>query len=266
MTLVSFLMPVRGAAETTLTSLGSIKDNSSDTVPYEILIRYDEDDDTYQDIIPKIYKLFEGTMGKVKIIIGPRYGYEGLHHYYNECAAISRGKLLFLWNDDLQILPVKEGWDVTGHGVDFPLYEKWDLILQQDEANREPHINVLTPTEVYWDLPEPGPDVKYPKQISTMAFPVLTREAYRVMGHFSASPLNDAYLLDISTLKLDGKITRKRSRVMLLHTPEIDETGASLRCRTDSYSVAYDYHYSDRTTNRAEEDREKLIKHWQQNH
>ena len=264
--LVSFLVPIREAPETTLTSLFSIKDNASDTIDYEILIRFDEDDDTYADLIPKITEMFEGTKGKVKVIIGPRHGYHGLHHYYNELAAISLGKLLFLWNDDLQILSVREGWDVTGHGVDFPSYEKWDLILQQDEANREPHINVLTPTEVYWDLPEPGPEVKYAKQISTMAFPILTREAYEVMGHFSASPLNDAYLLDVATLKLDGKITRKRSRVMLLHTPEIDEKGVSLRCRTDSYSVAYDYHYSDRTVKRHESDRQKLLKHWQQNH
>ena len=79
--LVSFLVPIREAPETTLTSLFSIKDNASDTIDYEILIRFDEDDDTYADLIPKITEMFEGTKGKVKVIIGPRHGYHGLHHY-----------------------------------------------------------------------------------------------------------------------------------------------------------------------------------------
>jgi hypothetical protein len=260
--LVSFLMPIREAPETTLKSLFSIKDNASDKRPYEILIRFDDDDDTYADLIPKITEMFEGTKGEVKIVIGPRFGYQGLHHYYNELAAMSKGKLLFLWNDDVQILPVKAGWEVTGYGVDFPTWERWDEILEEDEINREDHISVLTPTEVYWDLPDPGPDVKYHKQITTMAFPILTREAYEVMGHFSQSPLNDAYLLDLSTLRLDGKFIRKRCRINLLHQPDCDERGASYRLRTPSYDEAFRIHYSTPTTAHCEADRTKLHQHW----
>ena len=154
--LVSFLAPIRDDPERTLLGLQSIKETSSNTIDYEILIRFDDDDPTYLDLIPKITEMFEETRGEVKIVIGPRYGYAGLEHYYNELATLSRGKLLFLWNSDLQILRVKQGWDVSGDGQDFPIYECWDEILKQDEANREPHIFLLTPTEVYWDLPEVG--------------------------------------------------------------------------------------------------------------
>ena len=264
--LVSFLVPIREAPETTLTSLFSIKDNASDNIDYEILIRFDEDDETFATLIPKINEMFEGTRGEVKIVIGPRFGYQGLHHYYNELAALSKGKLLFLWNDDVQILPVKAGWEVTGYSVDYPTYERWDEILQQDEDNRESHIHVLTPTEVYWDLPEKGPDVKYHKQITTMAFPKLTREAYQVMGHFSHSPLNDAYLLDLSTLRLDGKFIRKRCRINLLHLPASDERGASYRLRTPEYDEAFQIHYSDEVSAHCEEARRKLHQHWLEKH
>jgi len=262
--LVSFLAPIRDDPERTLLGLQSIKETASDTIDYEILIRFDDDDPTYLDLIPKITEMFEGTRGEVKIVIGPRYGYAGLEHYYNELANLSRGKLLFLWNSDLQILRVKQGWDVSGEGHDFPIYECWDEILKQDEANREPHIFLLTPTEVYWDLPESGEGVKYAKQISTMAFPILTREGYEVMGHFSKSPLNDAYLLDVATLKIEGKRTKKRSRVMLLHSPEVDETGEGVITKTDSYKEARRIHYSDTTREHYLEDQEKLMTRWRQ--
>jgi len=263
--LASFLLPVREAAETTWTSLRSIRDLSSDTIPYEILIRFDEDDDTYQELLPKIAEIFDGSMGQVTVVIGPRYGYEGLHEYYNELAALSVGKLLVLWNDDVQILPVKIGWEVTGQDIDFPTRETWDVILQEDEENREDHINVLFPTEVYWDLPEAGPDVKHEKGVTALAFPILTRSAYEVMGRLSPSPLNDAYLLDISTLKLDGEITRKRSRLMLLHQPAFDEkTGLGLRAETESYKTAYNLHYSDEVRNEVVKDKEKLQKFWEE--
>jgi len=262
--LVSFLAPIRDDPERVLLGLQSIKETSSNTIDYEILIRFDDDDPNYLDLIPKITEMFEGTRGQVKIVIGPRYGYAGLEHYYNELALLSRGKLLFLWNSDLQILRVKQGWDVSGEGHDFFTYECWDEILKQDEANREPHIFLLTPTEVYWDLPEPGEGVKYAKQISTTAFPILTREAYGVMGHFSKSPLNDAYLLDVATLKIEGKQIKKRSRVMLLHSPEVDETGQGVIVKTDSYREARRIHYSETTREHYLEDQEKLMTRWRQ--
>ncbi len=263
--LASFLLPAREADETTWTSLRSIRDQSSDTIPYEILIRFDDDDDTYQELLPKIAEIFDGSMAEVTVVIGSRHGYEGLHEYYNELAALSVGKLLVLWNDDVQILPVKVGWDVTGEKIDYPTWEKWDLTLQEDEENREDHINVLFPTEVYWDLPEAGPDVAYEKGITALAFPILTRSAYEVMGRLSPSPLNDAYLLDISTLKLDGKPTRKRSRIMLLHQPAFDEkTGLGWRAETESYKTAYYSHYSDEIRKEVDKDKEKLQKYWEE--
>jgi len=211
--LVSFLAPIREGPETTITSLLSIKENASNTIDYEILIRFDEDDPTYLDILSKVMEMFEGTRGEVKIVIGPRYGYEGLHHYYNELAAISRGKLLFLWNDDLEILPVRSGWkERNGHHQ----MEDWDMILKEDFEDMGPHIFLLFPTEVYF----PSDKDLYERHISNLSFPILTRKGYEAMGHFSESPLNDAYLVNVGCLSLEGKCIRKRSRVMLHHKCE----------------------------------------------
>ena len=91
--LSSFLLPAREADETTWTSLRSIRDQSSDTIPYEILIRFADDDDTYQELLPKIAEIFDGSMAEVTVVIGSRHGYEGLHEYYNELAALSVGKV-----------------------------------------------------------------------------------------------------------------------------------------------------------------------------
>ena len=263
--LASFLLPVREAAETTWTSLRSIRDLSSDTIPYEILIRFDDDDDSYQELLPKITEIFEGSVAEVTVVIGPRYGYEGLHKYYNELAALSAGQLLVLWNDDVQILPVRSGWERPGGGA--WIMEAWDLILKEDLENMESHIFMLFPTEVYWDLPEAGPDVKYEKGITALAFPILTRSAYEIMGHYSPSPLNDAYILDISTLVLNEKLIRKRSRLMLLHQPAFDEdTGVGLRVKTEAYQLAYDLHYSEEVQKQVEEDKDKLQKFWEEKH
>ena len=261
--LASFLLPVREAAETTWTSLRSIRDLSSDTIPYEILIRFDDDDDTYQELLPKIAEIFDGSMAEVTVVIGSRHGYEGLHEYYNELAALSVGKLLVLWNDDVQILPVRSGWEKPGGGA--WIMEAWDLILKEDLENMESHIFMLFPTEVYWDLPEAGPDVKYGKGITALAFPILTRSAYEIMGRYSPSPLNDAYILDISTLKLEGKLIRKRSRLMLLHQPAFDaKTGMGLRVLSESYKIAYNLHSSDEIRNEVTKDMEKLQKFWEE--
>jgi len=260
--LVSFLLPTRvvpGEAHTPsalLNSLKSIVATSSDSNAYEVLIRFDDDDVASLEVIPQIHELFAPTIADLKIIIGPRHYYTGLHHYYNELAAISTGELLLLWNDDLEILPVRCGWETRNSigehygtdkwdGYETPKYEEWDMILRGDLEDMGPHIFLLFPTEVYWDLPLPSNEVLYERHISTLAFPILTRKGYEAMGHFSHSPLNDAYLVNVGCMGLEGKSIRKRSRLMLYHHPESDEIGLGWRARTPEYQVAHDIHHRD---------------------
>ena len=75
--LVSFLLPTRvvpGEAHTPaalLTSLKSIVATSSDSNAYEVLIRFDDDDEASLEVIPQIHELFAPTIADLKIIIGP---------------------------------------------------------------------------------------------------------------------------------------------------------------------------------------------------
>lgn len=231
--LVSFLLPSRtqpGEAhtpDTLLKSFESIVGNGSNSNAYEVLIRFDADDTESIDLIPKIHEIFAPTIAEVKIIIGPRKGYEGLHHYYNELAAISTGELLFLWNDDLEICPVRSAWTIPNGGHHW---EAWDLILKDDLEDMGPHIFMLFPTEVYSD------------HLSMLGFPILTRRAYEAMGHFSHSPLNDAYLLNVGCLDLDGENIRKRSRLMVRHNAEVDEEGVEWREEAPQFPLAHKLH------------------------
>lgn len=235
--LVSFLLPSRiqpGKAHTAnalLKSLATIVTTSSDSNGYEVLIRFDADDTDSIDLIPRIYEIFAPTIAEVKVIIGPRRGYEGLHHYYNELAAISTGELLFLWNDDLEICPVRSGWSVPNGGHH---YEAWDRILKEDWEGMGSHIFILFATEVF---PDPSTS-----DISSLAFPILTRHAYEAMGHFSHSPLNDAYLLNVGCLELDGKNIRQRTRLMVYHNMEVDEAGLMWRAEAPQFPLAHDIH------------------------
>ena len=231
--LVSFLLPSRtqpGKAHTPatlLTSLESITANSTNTNVYEVLIRFDEDDIQSIDLIPTIHEIFAPTVAQVKIIVGPRRGYEGLHRYYNELAAIATGELLFLWNDDLEICPVRSPWTTPNGGHHL---EAWDATLKEDLGDRGPYIFMLFPTEVYSD------------HISMLSFPILTRRAYEAMGHFSHSPLNDAYLLNVGCLDLDGENIRKRSRLIVRHNVEVDEVGVKWREEDHHFPLALQIH------------------------
>ena len=266
--LVSFLLPSRsgvGVARTSealFQSLRSIVTTSSDYNAYEVLIRFDDDDEDSIKLTSKIHELFASTIAVVKIIIGPRYGYIGLHHYYNELAAISTGELLFLWNDDLEFLPVRSGWKRRNgpHEV-----EEWDMILKGEFERLEPHIFILYPTEVYWDIPIEWDesaihdnDYRRARHISSLAFPILTRNAYEAMGHFSSSPLNDSYLTNVGVMCLDGKNIRKRSRIILHHYPDTDEIGQGWRADTPQYDEAYRIHCADEIREAEEKDQEAL--------
>jgi hypothetical protein len=49
-------------------------------------------------------------------VVGPPLSYTGLHTYYNECAAASRGTWLVVWNDDCEMRT--HGWDARLRALD----------------------------------------------------------------------------------------------------------------------------------------------------
>lgn len=74
----------------------------------DIVVRIDDDDPEINE-----YKNIPG----IKLIIGPAFGYRGLHIYYNDCAKASvADSWLFMWNDD--VLMETKNWDTLIHKYD----------------------------------------------------------------------------------------------------------------------------------------------------
>lgn len=94
------------------------------------------------------------------VIIGPRFTYKKLHEYYNLLAKISKGDWLMLWNDDAEMLT--SNWTDKLPPTDKPVVINFDS---------NPLNNL---------------------------FPIISRQMYEAMGHFSLSPHNDSWVQDIA--------------------------------------------------------------------
>jgi len=208
--LVSFLVPIRGYPDTCLESFHSIIENASDTIPYEVLIAIDNDDEECLKLIPKIYDLFTNTKnGECQIIITPRYYYYGLNKYYNHLASIAQGKLFCIWNSDCIML--NSHIHQPGINQNHTL-SNWDILLAQDLENLEDEILVLYAMEVYF-----GGDERHPNtNVGAGSFPIILRKTYDLVGHISASATIDEYINRAIPV-----LNRKVSRMMMTHkTPE----------------------------------------------
>ncbi len=190
--LTSFLIPTRKQTTLLRDCVGSIKRLASGTHDYEILLAVDSDDSETLAIIPEIRDFLPPHALKV-IITSPK-GYARLHEYYNELAAISSGQLLALWNDDVVML--SKGWDIF-------------LAQELAEGGRNPYLMWL-PQEI-----RGGPGHF---EILSGGFPIVHRDAYEAMGHFSQSPLNDRYLHDVmGRFAAHGQDRGYLSRICVYH-------------------------------------------------
>jgi hypothetical protein len=95
------------------------------------------------------------------VTVGPRQGYEGLHHYVNLLAEKSTGDWLFLWNDDA-VMQTKN----------------WQKYIDPFDYTTPQVLNPHEPIHNY--------------------FPLVSRAFYEALGHFSLSPNNDSYVAEIA--------------------------------------------------------------------
>lgn len=93
-------------------------------------------------------------------LVGKRHGYPGLQHYINELCKLASGDWLFLWNDDA-LMKTPDWWKKV------PETDKPEVI--NFDANP---LNNL--------------------------FPLVSRQMYETLGHFSLSPHNDSWVQDIA--------------------------------------------------------------------
>lgn len=174
---ISVLLPTRGRFQRLHRAIGSLYESALDTARIEVLLRTDDDQ-------PHAATFFETP--RFIELRGPRWGYGAMDRYYNELAAAAQGRLLFVWNDDTEMLT-----------------PKWDELL-------------LTVTE---------PRVQFIRrdvcQTADDTFPVVDRRIYESVGRLSGHCYVDTWLSHVSR---DAGVRYFRNDIVFHHHRLNDQT------------------------------------------
>lgn len=111
-------------------------------------------------------RLNEYEATRLDLTICPRFRYSNLEMYYNLLAKKAKGDWLLNWNDDSYLDTRKDD--------EFTESDNIEALLDADPS--EPYI------AVYANL---------------TSFPLMSRGMYKLLGHFSAGPSTDSYLMAI---------------------------------------------------------------------
>jgi hypothetical protein len=200
--MISVLIPSRGRFDSLLKTVGSFCAQAI-TRDFEVLIKLDSDD---HESIRRLGEL-DNFGPSIHVVVGPRLrGYFDLNKFYNCLAALSSGRWLFLFNDDARMV-------TTG----------WDLILNGRADSARP-VFIWPHTE--WDYPAHGPnrlaDLAIYAESKHYDFPIISRGAYDLMGHFSMSCLNDVYIYDVAVRSNSPR--EETTALVVTHTYARDET------------------------------------------
>lgn len=102
----SVLIPSRGRPERLKRTITSIWETAR-SVPVEIWIRFDDDDNTSLAVIAELER---DPRGRVRVAVGPRLcGYPSIGDFYAELCALSIGDWIWIMNDDAHVTGA--GWD-----------------------------------------------------------------------------------------------------------------------------------------------------------
>lgn len=131
----------------------------------------------------------------IKYHIGPREGgYADLYKFFNKCCEISTGDWLFLYNDDARMLT--KNWDEIILSIDPWKVAGW----QGDE-----------------DICLYAPSIK--NKNASFIYPILKRETYQLLGHFSIGFYSDDYIF---------KVMSPINAAIYIESVQIEEVSASM--------------------------------------
>lgn len=152
---ISVLLPTRGRYEALRLSVGSLLERA-EAGGVEMLLAVDDDD------LETIGKLRYNPIPGTRLFVGPRLGYRYLHEYVNFLCEQARGDWLFLWNDDALM-------KTTG----------WDRVIQ----GYQDRFVVVNPQRNHGN-----------QQAGVCIFPIVPRQWFEELGHFSLSNHNDSWV------------------------------------------------------------------------
>lgn len=147
MKFLSVLMPSRGRPRLARKAIQSFP-SSRDT---EFLVAVDEDDPYLDE--------YRGLDDIARIFVTPRYGYSGLHEYYNLLSKESKGRWLMLFNDDAIVKKFS--------------YQR----LSKYDDSKPVVLNI-------WN------------ELDNL-FPIISRKTYEIMGHFSLNAHADSWVAQV---------------------------------------------------------------------
>lgn len=151
--MISVLLPSRSRKMKLDQAIESLLDNAVNPDNVEIIVRIDDDEsDLY------------GIVEHAQMVVGPRFGYAGLHQYENQLAALAKGEWFLLFGDDATMQTV--GWD---------------------EIVREvPHSMCLVEFRDGWSNGR-----------KESCFPIFPRAYYDVLGEIAGNPAYDSWVHDV---------------------------------------------------------------------
>jgi hypothetical protein len=178
--LVSILIPTRNRFDSLLEAIGSITKNTKCMGKIEIIVRFDNDDGY------SLSRIDELPTDKIDInvMIGERYKYIELYKYVNEMCKETKGEFILWFNDDCVIET-----------------KNWDDIVSK-------YVGQII--------------CFYPDNKGTGSgniFPMISREIYEVLGHFSLSQQVDTWQHSVCS---KAGIQRKFKNLVFIHNREQD--------------------------------------------
>ena len=117
---ISVLLPTRGRTTALQTSILSLVSNACDPGRCEILLVFDDDDQSSsQWFLQNVAEEIDRLGARYSCWQLPRLGYIRLNEYVNFLAKQSQGKWLMFWNDDA--IMISKNWDkeITAHDGHF---------------------------------------------------------------------------------------------------------------------------------------------------
>ena len=147
--MISVLIPSRGRPQELEAAVRSLIRRAADPESIEILIAADRDDQPTIDAACQM---------RVDLYIMPeRWGYPGLHLYYNELASHAVGDWIFVFNDDTRMCTF--GWDDIIHDqpylilhpfIDYIPEHNSFPIIPGDWVRKLGHVSIGKGTDLWW--------------------------------------------------------------------------------------------------------------------
>lgn len=187
---ISILLPTRARPVGLRKAVATLYALAAEPAELELLVAYDDDDKLTQQVV--VDAGWRETKG-VSLFSGPRLGYGAMHEYYGMLASHAKGDLLFVWNDDTEM--------ITKH---------WDKLLL-DGAAAEPFVQFIRR-----DIMEHA----------DTTFPVIDRRIYNCLGYLAQHCYVDQWLGDIT---IASGTCLYRNDIVFHHHRLIDQTEADNR-------------------------------------